>query len=343
MPVIKTTLGLQTASKTRIRAWEGLVARKPASYTCIVFIVALVTVAYWFRTGTIFACPADGYSSDRYLAYCGGTHYADYEHGAFYFDLEPRVQKFASNTDVLFLGNSRLQIGFSTSATADWFSSAAARYYLMGFLYYENATFAKKLLRIIHPLARVYVINLDDFFDQSQSPPVETILHDRDARQQYEVKRRWQPVHETICRRFPALCGHQFVVFRSRETGAYHFEGEAALHEKSTPVSYDQAISQNLVNSNMTVGIHFLSHLPVPRQCVILTMVPYVGTKIGDAQAIAAGLGMKLVTPGTLHGLWTFDGYHLDRPSAQRWSRAFFQVAGPEIRTCLEKVGVEHP
>ena len=33
------------------------------------------------------------------------------------------------------------------------------------------------------------------------------------------------------------------------------------------------------------------------------------------------------------------DGYHLDGPSAERWSQAFFEAAGPEIRSCIEKHG----
>jgi hypothetical protein len=57
----------------------------------------------------------------------------DYEHGAFEFNLEPTAQNFAKNVDVLFLGNSRLQVAFSTVATTNWFSAASARYYLLGF------------------------------------------------------------------------------------------------------------------------------------------------------------------------------------------------------------------
>jgi hypothetical protein len=30
-----------------------------------------------------------------------------------------------------------------------------------------------------------------------------------------------------------------------------------------------------------------------------------------------------------------FDHAHLDRPSAERWSRAFLEAAGPQIRECL--------
>jgi len=327
-------------SKTWTKSWEGLSASQPRIYICVVLIAALVAYAYEFRTGTIFSCPADGYNTDRYVAYCHGAHYADYEHGAFYFDLEPSVENFARNADVLFLGNSRLQVAFSTVATADWFSAASARYYLMGFSYFENVIFAEKLLSRIRPRAGVYVINVDDFFDRSETIPVKTILHDPEARHRYEVKRFWQRVHEPICKTFAVLCGVKFVIFRSRETGAYYTEG--AAQQKITPVSYDQVISQNVVNSNTAAAIDFLSHF-TQGKCVILTMVPFVGTKIGNANAIAMGLSAKLVTPETLEGLQTYDGYHLDQPSAQRWSEAFFQAAGSKIRSCLEDQGAGHP
>ena len=97
--------------------------------------------------GASFPAPANGYSADRYIAYCAGANYGDYEHGAFWFDLEPPALDFASKADVLFLGNSRMQNAFSTTATADWFSAASARYYLMGFSYDENVSFAEALLR----------------------------------------------------------------------------------------------------------------------------------------------------------------------------------------------------
>jgi hypothetical protein len=61
-------------------------------------------------------------------------------------------------------------------------------------------------------------------------------------------------------------------------------------------------------------------------------------TKTGNAEAIAAGVGLPLIAPD-LDGLNTSDGYHLDRPSAERWSKAFLEAEGPEIRSCLEKHG----
>ncbi len=267
---------------------EGLFAARPAIYICVILGAILVALTYKVRTYTIFACQADGYSSDRYIAYCNGAGYADYEHGAFWFGLEPVAQDFAQNADVLFLGSSRLQVALSTAATARWFSAASVRYYLLGFSYNGNVIVADELLRRIRPRARVYVINVDDFFERSESPPMKTILHDPNARNRYEVKRLWQQVHEPVCKTFPALCRNDYVIFRSRETGAYT---KRTGKEKIVPVSYDQIVSQNVVDSNTAAAIDFLPHLQVERKCIILTNDPTVETQIGNVKAIAKALG----------------------------------------------------
>ena len=62
-----------------------------------------------------------------------------------------------------------------------------------------------------------------------------------------------------------------------------------------------------------------------------LTLVPHDGTKVGDANAIAAALGMKLVTPDVPEGLQMSDGHHLDDASAERFSQAFFQAVDPKF------------
>ena len=48
------------------------------------------------------------------------------------------------------------------------------------------------------------------------------------------------------------------------------------------------------------------------------------------------GVGLPLIAPN-LDGPNPSDGYHLDRPNAERWSKAFLEAAGPEIRSYLEK------
>jgi hypothetical protein len=320
-------------SNTWTKAWQGLFASRPTIYISVILVATFVGYAYQLRTQTIFGCPANFYDSDHYIVYCGAGGYGEYEHGAFWFDLEPSVQAFAKNADVLFVGDSRLQVGFSTAATANWFSAASTRYYLLGFGYRENMVFAEGLLRRIQPKARVYVINVDGFFERSETQPVKTILHDPEARHRYEVKRLWQRVHEPVCRNLPRFCRHEPVRFRSRETGAYI---NPPPEWGPIPVTYDQAINQDVVNSYTDAGILFLSQVPVKRSCIILTMVPNSETKIGNAKAVATALRTNFVAP-EIEGLGTDDGLHLNRPSAQRWSQAFFEAAGSKIRSCLEE------
>lgn len=323
-------VGLETMAKIRDRATTG----RLRIYIAVVMFFVVGTSIYKLRTDTIFACPADGYSADAYLAYCNAGHYADYEHGAFAFGLEPSSINFAKKAEVLFMGNSHMEVAFSTNATSSWFSGASISYYLMGFSYGENVIFAEYLLPKVEPQARVYVINVDDFFVRSETPPVKTILHDPNARRLYEDRRLWQRLHEDTCGTFSTICGNDGVIFRSRSTGAFTKRTDLL---KTLPVSYDEAPDKSLIQSSTTAAIEFLSRLPNHGTCVILTTVPTVGTKIANAAAIARGVGLPLVTPGYLDGLKTYDGSHLDAQSAQRWSQAFFEVAGPTIRSCLAK------
>jgi hypothetical protein len=302
-------------------------------YILIVLAAALVAGAYSLRKYLIFSCPASGYGSDGYLGYCGATSYGDYDHGAIWFGLEPAAIDAATNAQVLFLGNSRMQFGFSSKATADWFSSLSESYYLLGFSHDENYTFEAPLVRKLRPRAKVYVINIDLFFERSESGPGRTVMRDESARTRYEQKRQWQRIHKAICTTYKAVCGQEAAFFRSRSAGAWLVAGGRFTSE---PVSYDQDINQNVLASYTTLGKEFLPSLSADRACTILTIVPTVKTGVGTAKAIAAALGLNLVAP-RLAGLITFDQSHLDPESAQRWSAAFLEEAGPQIRKCLNE------
>jgi len=89
-----------------------------------------------------------------------------------------------------------------------------------------------------------------------------------------------------------------------------------------------------LVTQQTAGGTEFLAPLPIAQECVVLTMVPSVSTRYAEAAAIAERLHLPLVAP-RLEGLRTFDGSHLDSASAERWSRAFYEQAGPLIERCL--------
>jgi hypothetical protein len=100
-------------------------------------------------------------------------------------------------------------------------------------------------------------------------------------------------------------------------------------------VSYDGQADEREIDDAVAIGRSFFSELPVNAECVIFTVVPRVGTKLDAARAIASGLGKPLVVPDHIDGLLIFDGTHLDHPSGERWSDAFFKVAGPQIQKSL--------
>jgi hypothetical protein len=326
-----STIQLNEVPRRRYRAFVSVV--RAGLYSLIVLGTAVGAGVYGLRTNGIFGCQASGYSPSRYLGYCNAKSYGDYDHGAFWFDLEPTAGAAAANAQVLFVGNSRIGFGFSSKATDDWFSSLSTNYYLLGFTHYENYTFEGPLLRKLHPRAKVYVINIDTFFDKSETQPGKTVMSDPSAEARYGKKRDWQSIHKEVCGTFKAICGHDIAIFRSRATGAWFATGGQL---KSAPVSYDDDIDQNMLASYTALGNEFLPGLTADRSCTILTIVPKVKTEIGTARAIASGLDQTLVAP-RLTGLMTFDGYHLASESAQRWSTAFFEEAGPQIRKCLSQ------
>lgn len=317
-----------------------LTARSGA-YILIVLAVLLAAWPYSFRAHSIFVCQAPGHGSDEYIAYCQTTAYGDYDYGAFWFGMEPEATNAAANAQVVFLGNSRMQFGLSTKATADWFSSLPATYYLLGFAYNVTYRFEEQLLRKLRPKAKAYVINLDLFFEQADSLPAKAVMLDGEARSRYERKRQWQVIQEAVCVRHPSICANKHAFLRSRATGAWRLTGGPIT---SDPVRYDESVDQSMVKAYIGSANEFLSNLPVGRGCVIFTIVPTGDTRfwdtlgatsMGTAKAIAEGLGHKLVAP-ELSGLTTFDGSHLDPQSAERWSAAFIEAAGPQIQQCLD-------
>jgi hypothetical protein len=320
----------QLFSKTRAVLLTG----RPTIYILILLGACVSSYLYKLRVDNIFSCQGSGYTSDTYLAYCDATSYGDYDHGAFWFDLEPAADSSAASADILFLGNSRMQFAFSTAATALWLGSA--RYYLLGFLDFENSIFARALLEKLKPKAKIYVIAIDDFFEPSERPLAKIIMHAGEGRPRYEVKRFLQSVHAAICGKLTTICGNGVVVFRSREKGTFNMPQTSKFKGLARQVSYDEQIDGHAVDEAIAIGRVFLSELPVKSECVILTSIPTVGTKLRVANAIASGLEKTLTVPEHLDGLQTIEGVHLDHPSAERWSEIFFKSAGPEIQKCLE-------
>jgi hypothetical protein len=305
----------------------------PAFFVLLIALSLGAALVYKLRVDGIFACPAGGYGSNAYLSACTAKNYGGYDHGAFWFGLEPQAQRAAGAAEVLFVGSSRMQFAFSGAATASWFSASGIRHYLLGFSNSENVVFFGPLLARIRPRAKVYVINVDRFFDDRVSPPTAQILQGGDVLDRHKEKRAWQSLHKGICAALPVVCGDAVAVFRMRESGAWQLLGDERIEPMQ--VSDGQPGNVERWDQYARLGEKFVAQLPVDPSCVILTVVPSVGTKRAEALALAARLGYKLLAP-QIPDLHTFDSSHLDEESAERWSAAFLREAGPRIRSCVD-------
>jgi hypothetical protein len=307
----------------------------PAFYVLIVVTGLVGGLSLAQREGGIFNCQARGYSANRYLAYCAGDHYGDYDHGAFWLDLEPVAQHNAASADALFLGNSRLQVALASRAADEWFGRRSSKYYLMGFMYAEPMVFAHDVLRKLRPRAKLYVINLDSFFRDELSEPARFVQTDRQALSRYREKRDWQPVHSAICGTLARLCGRGEVWYRARDTGALTLED--AKDERLPPTDVTTADAAEVARE-VAAAEPFLASLGVPRNCVVFTLVPKPRAPVGTAREIAAALDVTFIAP-EIDGLLTRDASHLDAASVDRWSEEFFRQAGPALDACLGNAG----
>lgn len=311
---------------------ERLRRFQPYLFLLFVPLVLFAALAYNMRKTGIFACPP-AYEDNHYLGYCQATAYGDFDHGAFWFGLEPEARKAAADAQVLFIGNSRLQFGLSSRWLSQWFADRQASFYLLGFSHSENMTFTAPLLDALEPEARAYVINVDGFFDETPSPPGQDVIQSGDAERRYQGKRRWQPFHREICARVPRLCTGNVAYYRQRETGQWRLAGDEGMPESG--IETELPVDQAKVDRAQKLGPAFIASLNVPRECIFLTYVPHKDSETATARAIADALGFELIAP-KIDGLRTFDESHLTPNSAGRYAKAFLDQAGERIESCVE-------
>ncbi len=305
-------------------------------YVAALVLALAATFAVKLRSHGVFACPAR-YAGAAYLSDCNAAEYGDYDHGAFYFGLEPSAREAASRAQVLFLGNSRIQFALSAPATTRWFGDRSIPFYSLGFSHYESVTFLTPVLERVKPHPRAVVINADRFFAEWQSPASHRVMDDGAARAAYEAKRNWQKAHEPLCSHLPAACGDAFAVYRMADNGIWVTAGRKP--DQRVGVADGPADDTARWPHFIDLAHRFVDTLGVERECLILTIVPNSRTRRAEAEAIAQALGARFVAP-SVEGLTTFDGSHLDSRSAALWSSAFLEAAGPLLERC---VGVATP
>jgi hypothetical protein len=307
-------------------------------------LISAAIVPFFYWAPRVFDCRTNSDPS-TFLAYCNSGAFTDYEHGAFFWNLEPEAVDSLKAARVLFLGNSRTQHGFSAEATGHYFRNRGVPYYIAGFDYGENMIFAQKLIKKYQLHPEVVVINSDDTFFSNEVKAIAAPMLEPETGTtywktfyNYLLKSGFSRIARPLCIQAPSLCTQTAPsLWRRRKTGEWVWRDTFPMNSplpiqpwKRAPAP-DEAAMQGFEKQAEI----FLGTLQMPHQCIILTAVP---NSLVTDEPIASRVGKRFQLPVIvphLTGLTTIDWNHLDGPSAERWSQAFLEGASAVLDRCL--------
>lgn len=280
----------------------------------------------------ISVCRLAGYSfAQNYVAFCFDKHYGDFEHEAFYdgmFDTGRSLRE----SDVLFLGDSRVQYAFAQPNMAPFFAARRSRFFIAAFGYGEGWEFTTALLKRHRPSPKILVINVSPFFlGNIEKSPVNMVsqaaryVMDNPiaAAVDAHIRGAVQPIYAAIC---PG-CGKVLTVMRSRETGQWETESFNPVHTVGGhPLATTDWPKEEWLRKWSDAAEPQVKQLlaAAPARCVVLTDTPWNGPVGAYAKALSARFNVTVIIP-ELAGLRTHDTMHLDAQSATEWSDAFLE------------------
>ena len=228
--------------------------------------------------------------------------------------------------DVVLLGNSRVQFGFTEAQLVPFFEARGQRVYNLAFGFHEASDFPLGILQKHGVRPSLLIISDDNFFRARGSDAARTAARTsawaarRDVFETTSYRRlerlfhRWVPHWPTA--RYP----NRWLLYRSIETGFWQMVDVPDDRYAVTT----STIGHGASDETLARARRFLEAVPEGVQ-VVLTIVPHRDAPIATARDLAAKLGLPFVYP-ELDGLTTIDHSHLSRESAQRFSEAFLQA-----------------
>ncbi len=301
------------------------------------------SIVFVFKRTDIFpwvgACNPAGYSDEYYMAYCHSTRYGDYEHYALYNASEADAVGALKQAEVLFLGNSNTQYGFSTQAVRDYFREKGVSHYVAGFGQGAQSPVAQAIIEKHQLQPRMIVANVDPFFSSETNGTFQRVLENTDALHgEFRRKRYLQQWQADVCAQTGsrwlkwACSGQGETLFRSRVDG--HWLTDYYRENLNHPVSYSKNLLDTVDEAALAANA-FIASIGADRDCVVLTVTPRTDTPNAFAQALAAKLDLPIVMPD-VKNLYTIDHSHLDKQSADRWSRAFLSRVDQHVQRCTK-------
>lgn len=310
---------------------------RPGAYLVLFFCCAATAFAAgwvgWWSAGVLHCPPPP---AGTFLAYCRDEAYGDFEHGAFLFGLEAKAVQQARLADVVVIGNSRAQFGFSTEAMRRHFARRGWSYYLLAMGYGSTSAYAEELLKRYAIRPRVLVVNADPFFTADAPSVVADVLApDRSTLWSYRRKWVFQRLLRSTCQPLARWCGDVVGgIHRRIDTGEWIWNGVLVSGDLSVPFA-ERIVSPRQEAESARLATSFVRGLGLPARCVIVTEVPGLSADARRAAAtIAAAAGARAILPVT-DGLASLDGDHLNAASAERWVEAFLAAADATFADCL--------
>lgn len=322
-------------------------------YAVLFFVAALVAGIATMAAGwgkDVLGCPYKE-PGDEYLAYCTSDRYGDFEHGAYFLGLEPDAVRNLLAAKVVFLGNSRVQFGFSTDATRDFFARRGIPYHILGFGYADGHEFARALISRLEAKPGFVFIITDPFFRDFLSEPARALLGGRIPESweeelilagtylRYRIKLAFNALQPEFCAWVPSICEARWKsIFRARSDGGWNTTNYADHSFPGYPVTEKKIVPLEHIPppGDVENALQFFAAIGVSRDCIVLTVAPNTAIDAEPyARAMGAAVGVKVLLP-QLAGMTTVDASHLSRNSAERWSAEILRLAEPALSGCLE-------
>jgi len=277
--------------------------------------------------------------SGHFLAYCESPQFGDFEHGAYYYKLEPEALERVKRADVIFFGSSREQIALSTRAFRDFFKQQRIAPYLFGFGYNEQAAFPLALIQREQLKPKAIVVLADPFFQDRSTPHVRVNqwLRWRVVPEFYEFaqKKLFIMIGERVCSLWPDRCTPApQLVFRAKGDGAWLLHNFD--HSAASPVGGGAffTFTEAMAAPDLAFAERFIAATGVPRDCVILSAAPTNSMRAeGYVKEMGRLLGVKVSLPA-VDNLSVSDGSHLTPESAERWSAAVLADMRDTLARC---------
>jgi len=310
---------------------------------CLFLCLFAASVAVGILAGSVgqmtldnLHCRSSSYGDGNFLGYCRSKLYGDYEHGAIYYGLEPVAMASIRKAQVIFLGSSKTQAGFSSRAVRDYFGGRNIRFFIMGFGYGEASPFALAILKRWQVSPKVVIINADPFFADILSQPAQDTLEGRAVfLWRLVLKMLFQRVHHAVCS--VARCPEaEPSIFRSAKDGQWNWIGPyVADRSVAIDCSVQQKMTPEALSKAADLGEKFLDAIGLDRRCVVLTGIPTSDVDAtGIAEILATALRTRSIFP-PMDGLSTIEGSHLNLASAERWSGQFVEALSPILQECI--------